>query len=274
MVTTSKSPGASTARRSNGNGRARSHRPPHELFFNRELSWLDFNARVLEEAQNTAHPLLERLKFLAIFSNNLDEFFMVHVPGMHQRVQDETEGHPLERALATTLQGIKEKIIPLLAAHFQCFQELLPQLARHGIHIHRYADLTHAQKVFAADYLERAVFPQLPQFAAAITAIPLTPSDFGSCVQAVAHGEIITCPDIAEEKRFDPQWQSLCLDHGICSLQSRPVYLRGRPYATFVLAYRQPREETAWNVVLMTFAADAAGLIIQSALDRTSIAAE
>jgi len=165
MVTTSKSPGASTPRRSNGNGRARSHRPPHELFFNRELSWLDFNARVLEEAQNTAHPLLERLKFLAIFSNNLDEFFMVHVPGMHQRVQDETEGHPLERALATTLQGIKEKIIPLLAAHFQCFQELLPQLARHGIHIHRYADLTHAQKVFAADYFERAVFPVLTPLA-------------------------------------------------------------------------------------------------------------
>ncbi|MGB6998253.1 MAG: hypothetical protein WBD96_11915, partial [Pseudolabrys sp.] len=64
-------------------------------------------------------------------------------------------------------------------------------------------------------HLERAVFPQLPQFAAAIAAIPLTPSDFGSCVRAVAHGEIITCPDIAEEKRFDPQWQRLCLDYGI-----------------------------------------------------------
>ena len=94
-------------------------------------------------------------------------------------------------------------------------------------------------------------------------------------MRAVAHGEIITCPDIAEEKRFDPQWQRLCLDHGIRSLQSRPVYLRGgMPYATFVLAYRQPREETAWDVALMTFAADAAGLIIQSALDRTNIAAE
>jgi GAF domain-containing protein len=103
----------------------------------------------------------------------------------------------------------------------------------------------------------------------------LTPSDFGSCVRAVAHGEIITCSDIAEEKRFDPQWQRLCLDHGIRSLQSRPVYLRGRmPYATFVLAYRQPREETDWDVALMTFAADAAGLMIQSALDRTNIAAE
>ncbi|MGB8186844.1 MAG: GAF domain-containing protein [Pseudolabrys sp.] len=124
-------------------------------------------------------------------------------------------------------------------------------------------------------HLERAVFPQLPQFAAAIAAIPLTPSDFGSCVRAVAHGEIITCPDIAEEKRFDPQWQRLCLDYGIRSLQSRPVYLRGgMPYATFVLAYMQAREETAWDVALMTFAADAAGLMIQSALDRTNIAAE
>ena len=124
-------------------------------------------------------------------------------------------------------------------------------------------------------HLERAIFPQLPQFAAAIAAIPLVPSNFGSCVQAVVSGEVITCADIAEEKRFDPQWQRLCLEHGLRSLQSRPVYLRDRkPYATFVLAYRQPREETGWDVALMTFAADAAGLIIQSDLDRTNIAAE
>jgi hypothetical protein len=124
-------------------------------------------------------------------------------------------------------------------------------------------------------HIERAVFPRLPQFAAAIRAIPLSPSDFGSCVQAIAHGDIITCPDIAEEKRFDPQWQRLCLNHGIRSLQSRPVYLRERmPYATFVLAYRQLRVETAWDAALMKFAADAAGLIIQSDLERTYIAAE
>ena len=124
-------------------------------------------------------------------------------------------------------------------------------------------------------HIERAVFPRLPEFAAAIAAIPLSPSDFGSCVQAIAHGEIITCPDIAEETRFDPQWQRLCLDHGIRSLQSRPVFLRERrPYATFVLAYRRPREETDWAVALLKFAADAAGLIIQSDLDRTNIAAE
>jgi polyphosphate kinase len=165
MVTTPKSPGASTPRRAPANGRTRAYRPPSELFFNRELSWLDFNARVLEEAENTEHPLLERLKFLAIYSNNLDEFFMVHVPGMHQRVQDETDGHPLERALATTLQGIKEKVLPQLAAHFQCFQDLLPQLSRHGIHIHRYADLNHAQKAYVEDYFERAVFPVLTPLA-------------------------------------------------------------------------------------------------------------
>jgi GAF domain-containing protein len=103
----------------------------------------------------------------------------------------------------------------------------------------------------------------------------LSPSDFGSCVRAVTCGEIITCPDITKEQRFDPRWRRLNLDHGLRSLQSRPVYLRDRtPYGTFVLAYREPREETDWDVALMKFAADAAGLIIQSDLDRTDIAAE
>lgn len=124
-------------------------------------------------------------------------------------------------------------------------------------------------------YIERAVFPRLPEYAAAIVAIPLSPVNFGSCVRAVARGEIITCPDIAEEQRFDPQWQRLSLDNGIRSLQSRPVYLRdGKPFGTFVLAYRQPRAETDWDVALMTFAADAAGLILQSDLDRTKVAPE
>jgi GAF domain-containing protein len=123
--------------------------------------------------------------------------------------------------------------------------------------------------------IERALFPRLSSFAAAIHDIPTTPHNFGSCVWAVSRGEIITCPDIERETRFDPRWRQLCLDHGIRSLQSRPVRLRdGRPFATFVLAYREPREETAWNATLMTFAADAAGVLIQSDLDRLAIAAE
>ena len=92
---------------------------------------------------------------------------------------------------------------------------------------------------------------------------------------AVVRGEIITCPDLEKETRFDPRWQRLCLDHGLRSLQSRPVYLRdGKPFATFVLAYREPRPETDWNVALMTFAADAAGFVLQDNLDRAAIAAE
>ena len=124
-------------------------------------------------------------------------------------------------------------------------------------------------------HIDRAIFPRLPEYAAAITAIPLSPINFGSCVRAVAQREIITCPNIAEEQRFDPQWQRLSLDNGIRSLQSRPVYLRdGKPFGTFVLAYRQPRTETDWDVALMKFAADAAGLIIQSDFDRINVAAE
>lgn len=124
-------------------------------------------------------------------------------------------------------------------------------------------------------HLAHAIFPRLPEFAAMIAAAPLSPSDFGSCVQAVALGATITCPDIVEEERFDPQWRRLCLDHGIHSLQSRPVYLRGqKPYATFVLTYREPREENVWNVALMTFAAEAASLILQSDADHFNIAAE
>jgi len=114
-------------------------------------------------------------------------------------------------------------------------------------------------------HIARAIFPRLPQYAAAISMVPLSPSNFGGCVRAVALGEIITCPDIADEKRFEPQWRQLGLDHGIRSLQSRPVYLcDGKPYGTFVLAYRQPHKETDWDVALMKFAADAAGLFSQT----------
>jgi hypothetical protein len=128
----------------------------------------------------------------------------------------------------------------------------------------------------ARTHLERAIFPKLPaSFSGAITTIPLAPANFGSCVYAVARGEIITCPDLATEMRFDPRWRRLCLDHGLRSLQSRPVYLRdGKPFATFVLAYREPHPESDWNVALMTFAADAAGLVLQDDLDRAAIAAE
>lgn len=126
----------------------------------------------------------------------------------------------------------------------------------------------------ARTHLERAIFPTLPpSYADAIRSIPTTPSNFGSCVRAVASGEIITCVDIASETRFDPRWKQLCLDHGLRALQSRPVFLRdSKPFATFVLAYREPHDESDWNVALMNFAADAAGVALQAEFDRTGIA--
>jgi len=123
--------------------------------------------------------------------------------------------------------------------------------------------------------IERALFPTLPPtYAAAITNVPL-PIDapyFGSCVQSVSRGEIITSTDIANDDRFDPQWKKLCLDHGLRSLQSRPVYVQGKPFGTFVLAYREPRRESDWDVALMTFAADAAGEALSSSFHGVDIA--
>ncbi len=108
-------------------------------------------------------------------------------------------------------------------------------------------------------HIERAFFPSLPDsFSLALTDVPLEPSSFGSCVKAIACGQTITCPDIERDNVFDPQWRSVCLDYGLRSLQSRPVYVNGKARGTFVLAYTDPRPESQWDAALMTFAADAA----------------
>jgi hypothetical protein len=109
-------------------------------------------------------------------------------------------------------------------------------------------------------HIERALFPTLPfSFSAAITHVPLEPAGFGSCVKAIARGETITCGDIQHDTVFDARWRKVCLDHGLKAIQSRPVYVDGKPRGTFVLAYREPKLESEWNAALMTFAADAAG---------------
>jgi polyphosphate kinase len=135
------------------------------LFFNRELSWLDFNARVLEEAVNPANPLLERLRFLAIFSNNLDEFFMIHVPGLRDRLDEETGRTLTERDVQLRLSSIRAKLLPMLTTQARCLRDLLPQLARYNIRLFRYSELTLEQKAEIALYFEREVFPVLTPLA-------------------------------------------------------------------------------------------------------------
>src|SRR5215217_6980819 len=114
------------------------------LYFNRELSWLEFNRRVLEEAQDPSVPLLERLKFLAIFASNLDEFFMVRVGGLQQKV---TAGIPHgsgadRMSPRVQLEKIEQGVREAVAAQYRCLNdEVLPALHAKGIVIRRAADL-------------------------------------------------------------------------------------------------------------------------------------
>ena len=137
------------------------------LFFNRELSWLDFNRRVLELAQDTSWPLLERVKYLAIFSSNLDEFFMKRVGGL-QRQRTGNFGDVSMDGLTVQeqLDAIRRHVEPMLAEHARCWQsDLEPALAKEGIAIHTYAGLCDDDRAAADDYFRRHVFPILTPLA-------------------------------------------------------------------------------------------------------------
>ena len=134
-----------------------------QLLFNRELSWLEFNRRVLEEGLDPRHPLLERLKFLAIFSSNLDEFFMVRVSGLQESLAGGFgEISPDGMTPTEQLKAIRLKLNPMLDQQMNCLkQEVLPALAEQGIVIRRYRDLSKREKKAADTYFFENVFPIL-----------------------------------------------------------------------------------------------------------------
>jgi hypothetical protein len=117
------------------------------LYFSRELSWLEFNARVLHEALDPRTRLLERLKFLSIFSSNLDEFYMVRVGGLRRKVKAGQTTYPQERLAPTELlPAIEKRVSELLHAQRTCLSEmLLPLLAEQGVHLLRMNDLAPAE---------------------------------------------------------------------------------------------------------------------------------
>src|SRR5215510_4985080 len=138
-----------------------------QMFLNRELGWIEFNSRVLEEGLDRSLPLLERLKFLSIFSTNLDEFFMVRVAGLQgQRETNPASLSPDGLSPATQLKLISERLRPLLKRQTDCLlHEILPGLEELGVRLVEYNDLP-ADKRNKLDrfFLER-VFPVLTPLA-------------------------------------------------------------------------------------------------------------
>ncbi len=143
----------------------RTVRPP--ALVNRELSWLAFNARVLEEAQDPSVPLLERLRFLAIFSSNLDEFFMVRYAGIWRQIDGGvTTPGPDGLTPHKVLEAVSARTRELVAAqHALLRQSLLPALAAEGIRLLRERDLSAEQRAFLDDTFQRRILPVLTPMA-------------------------------------------------------------------------------------------------------------
>src|SRR5213083_3013383 len=136
-------------------------------FINRELSWLAFNRRVLEEAQDPTQPLIERVKFLTIVSSNLDEFFEIRVAGIKQQIESETSDFGPDGLSPTdTFNNIQRVVRELVAAQYALWnEELLPQLAKNGIRIPEIKELSAKRAEWAHRYFQEEVFPMLTPLA-------------------------------------------------------------------------------------------------------------
>ncbi|NOY41961.1 MAG: polyphosphate kinase 1 [Planctomycetes bacterium] len=140
-----------------------------EHFINRELSWLEFNARVLEEAQDPTNPLLDRANFLSIFSSNLDEFFMVRVAGLREQAFGGVAAQDVAvdgfRSL-TQLLKISHRTRQLVKDQYRCFNDdILPALAKEKIYILSEQDLSKSQRKIVSDFFRQRAFPILTPMA-------------------------------------------------------------------------------------------------------------
>ena len=137
------------------------------LFLNRELSWLQFNLRVLEEAENTRHPLLERVKFLAIFATNLDEFFMVRVSGLRRQIAGGAgETPPDAMTPSEQMLAICRELTVHLERHQHCWKhDLLPKLREAGIHVLHIHEVDQQERDILRQHFIREIFPTLTPLA-------------------------------------------------------------------------------------------------------------
>ncbi|MFZ1153432.1 MAG: polyphosphate kinase 1, partial [Solirubrobacteraceae bacterium] len=140
-----------------------------ELYINRELSWLDFNERVLQLAEDETTPLLERVKFGAIYTTNLDEYYMVRVAGLHDQIDAGVE-NPSQDGLtpSETIAGIRERVLKLAGRLSNCFEgHLRPALSEHGVNIVSFEELDDDQRAYLAQHFRRVIFPALTPLAVA-----------------------------------------------------------------------------------------------------------
>jgi polyphosphate kinase len=137
------------------------------LYVNREISWVRFNERVLEEALDHRHPLLERVKFLSIFSSNLDEFFMIRMSGLYWQLQYGTvEAPPDGMTPLEELTTVQQALCPLLAQHMTCWErDVRPQLRDNGIHLVAYEETPSSTKSHLRKYFTESIFPALTPLA-------------------------------------------------------------------------------------------------------------
>ena len=137
-----------------------------QFFFNRELSLLEFHARVMEEALDEGNPLLERLKFLSIFSSNLDEFFMIRVSGLKEELEDANIVSRDGLTPAEQLRKARERVLLLINEQARCLrEEILPQLQAAGISLVQYEALSRHEKESLKDYFLEKVYPILTPLA-------------------------------------------------------------------------------------------------------------
>lgn len=136
-------------------------------YINRELSWLDFNNRVLEEASDKYNPLLEKLKFISITSSNLDEFFMIRVSGLKEQVAANYQKRDYTFLSAKEqLSKISKKTHSMIKKQYSVYNnQLLNDLSQEGIHIHNYTDLKGKRKQYINNYFEDIIFPILTPLA-------------------------------------------------------------------------------------------------------------
>ena len=282
-----------------------------DAFLNRELSWLEFNRRVLEEAQDSSVPLLERVKFLAIFSSNLDEFFMVRVATLKRRLRGgEPPSGPDGLTQAETMAAVAARVHELVEEQHRCFlEEVQPLLASEGIVLLRPKEANEEQQRFLEDYFRRTLLPVLTPLAVdpghpfpylgnrslcLVASIrPSAPSTLPNSSLSVIHipsqvlPRFVALPDRTGKHVFMLLEDVIRLNlpgvyngydilssHAIRVTRDADIQMRGRPEDLLISIEQSLRDRRLGMAVRLQYDADLPGDILATLLDELELQPE